>query len=107
MFHLIAGLNILLGLVGFTWLLVRSWKRTKEYPSEIALLLLLALTLFFGLLTTSIEQYARDDSSYSAIAISLVKVFALYVLWKTETSLYRTGTRKGNESDNHHPNEDI
>lgn len=88
-------LNIVLGLIGFGWLLVRTSTRWSEYPTEVRLLLAKTLALFFGLLVVSAEIAAGEDAIpfRSVVVISCVKVFALVTLWLTRTTKYRTGTR--------------
>lgn len=108
--HTFAGLNILLGLFGFGWLLIRTTNRQHEYPREVILLLLLVLGFFFTLLVVSIEMWTRDINTYGAPAITAVKVFAIYVLLKNRQTLFRTGTRTPDgvgPDDCYHPNEDI
>lgn len=105
--HALAGVNILLGLVGFSWLLIRTTARLHEYPPEVLNLLYLAMALFFGLLVTSMEMFYRNDTSYTALAITLVKVYALYVLWRHRATLFRTGQRTKTASDSRRVDKDI
>jgi hypothetical protein len=106
--HILAGLNILLGLAGFSWLLLRTTSRWSEYPTELRLLLLKALALFFCLLATSTEMYFRDQSLLvSTGVITATKTFALYTLWRTRGTKYRTGERAETARDSLNPNKDI
>lgn len=107
MLHILAGFNILLGMAGFGWLLVRTVGRQHEYPTEVFLLLLLTLALFFGLLVTSLEMFSRDFESYSSVAITGVKVFALFVLIRHRNTLFRTGARTEGNGDSTRPDRDI
>lgn len=94
--HIFAGLNILLGLFGFCWLLIRTTNRQHEYPREVMLLLMLILGFFFVLLVTSAEMFFRHYNSSATPAITAVKTFAIYVLIKNRETLFRTGTRAPN-----------
>ncbi len=94
MMQWLPAVNIVLGLIGFVWMLLRTSARWREYPTEIQKLLTLTLALFFGLLATSFDMFISTDTLLrSAVVISAVKVAALYVLWTTHTTKYRTGTR--------------
>lgn len=104
----VAGLNILLGLAGFTWLLLRTTRRRSEYPREVLMILYLSIVLFFGLLSTSIVSFFDAEASeYNAGIITIVKVYALFVLWKTFTTKFRTGTRQADGNPNADQNKDI
>ena len=92
--RILAALNIGLGFAGFTWLLLRTTRRRSEYPTEVLQLLYLAAALFFALLTTSIGIFVAGGFAFNAGVITIVKVFALYVLWQTRSTKYRTGTRQ-------------
>lgn len=102
------ALNIVLGFVGFGWLLMRTSMRWDEYPQEVRKLLALTLALFFGLLATSVEMFALENQlTRSVVIIFLVKVTALYVLWATHSTLYRTGARRPDSGDGVNPDKDI
>lgn len=86
--------NLTLGLIGLTWLLVRTSSRWSEYPIEVRKILLMTCAVFFGLLATSAELFVREGRLLvAALIISTVKVSAIYVLATTRTTKYRTGTR--------------
>lgn len=107
MLQFLAGFNIILGLIGFGWLLGRTVRRSHEYPREVLMLLYLAIALFFGLLTTSVTVFLAGGVTVHALIISVVKVYALWVLWKTRTTKYRTGTRQKDGNPGAKQNEDI
>jgi hypothetical protein len=99
--------NLILGMVGFMWLLLRTSRRWDEYPTEIRMLLGLTLGLFFGLLAVSVEIVADMLSLNVTIVITTVKVFALVVLWLTRTTKYRTGTRSSTGNPGADQNKDV
>lgn len=107
MMHTFAGLNILLGMFGFGWLLIRTTNRQHEYPIEVLMLLLVWMGFFFALLITSIDMWTRNFNSYSAPAITAVKTLAIYVLLKHRKTLFRTGTRHPGCGDDDFPDRDI
>lgn len=95
--------NFVFGLVGFTWFWLRTGHRRHEYPAEVMMNFRLTLALFFALLCTSAEMIvAGRVPLLSAGVITVAKVYALIVLWRTSTTKYRTGTRtsSGNHGDN-------
>lgn len=101
-------INLLLGAVGFGWLTIRTVRRRSEYPGEVMLLLRLTLALFFGLLFVSLEMVLRTDVPLaSAVIVSCVKVYALFVLALTRTTKYRTGTRTFDGNRGANPNRDV
>lgn len=100
--------NIILGIIGFGWLIGRTLNRWREYPDELRLLLLMTLALFAGLLEVSVEIFVAENGLVrSALVICVIKVFALFTLWATRHSLYRTGTREADSGDDVNPNEDL
>lgn len=103
------AVNLILGLIGVSWLLVRTSHRWNEYPNEIRKLLTLLAAVYAALIATSAEMFAdsTESSVRLAVVILAVKTYALWVLWTTRTSLYRTGTRGAGNGDADHPNEDI
>lgn len=105
---MIAYVNIALGLVGALWLLGRTTHRWSEYPTEIRLLLVATLLLIFALIETSAELIRDDEGqSFNAITILAVKLFLIYVLWKTHSTKYRTGTRQADGNPGSDPNRDV
>jgi hypothetical protein len=87
-------INIVLGLVGLFWLIIRTAHRWNEYPSEVRLLLVVTIMFVFALIETSAETIVHgDDATSNMFVVGFVKLFLLYTLWKTGTALYRTGTR--------------
>lgn len=94
MIQIVSAINIVLGLIGFSWLLLRTLNRRDEYPDEVLLLLYATIALFFGLLTSSVAIYVAGGTVWNTGIIGATKVFVLYVLWTTRTTKYRTGTRQ-------------
>src|SRR5690606_15521065 len=83
----LAVANLVLGIGGFSWLLLRTSRRWGEYPEEVRKLLMLEATLFFVLLITTLEIYLKQASRQlvlGVLLISVVKLNALYVLWATQ-----------------------
>jgi Ca2+/Na+ antiporter len=107
MVHTLAIVNIGLGLGGFFWLLLRTTRRRSEYPNEILLLLYATLALFFGLIASSVGIFIEGGTAFNTVAITLVKLFVLYVLWVTRSTKYRTGTRQSDGNPNADQNRDI
>jgi hypothetical protein len=106
--RVVAALNILLGFIGLTWLLLRTTRRRSEYPTEVLQMLYLAIALFFGLLSTSVVIFFdHEGPAFNAAVIAIVKVFALFVLWRTRTTKYRTGTRQADGNPQADQNLDI
>lgn len=104
----LATINILLGVVGFVWLLLRTTYRWHEYPKEIQMLLVVTLSFVFALLETSLEQILRDeDISFNAMVIFAVKAFLILTLFKTRHTLYRTGERKPGNGDSINPDRNV
>ncbi len=108
-----AYINILLGIIGFAWLLLRSTTRWSEYPYEMKLLLFVTMSFIFALLETSAEQIINNDPvSFNSIVIFIVKAFLVFVLFRTRSTLYRTGERSEDTTslalnDTDEPNRDI
>lgn len=108
MIHTIAGFNLVLGAIGFVWLLIRTARRQHEYPTEVLLLLYMTIALFAGLLATSVDQYVLNEGSIvNAVVITSVKLFAIVVLIATRTTKYRTGTRQDDGNPGADQNEDV
>ena len=102
------AVNVILGLVGFAWLLARTWRRWAEYPDEVRLLLVMTVALFFGLLAVSVQLVTFDEAPiHAAAVISIVQVFCLFVLWRTRSTKYRTGTRTANGNLGADQNQDV
>lgn len=81
---------------------------SRRAPTEVQKLLTLTLALFFGLLCTSVELFVAETTLLrSTPVISVVKVFAWYVLWATRTTKYRTGTCTVNGNPSADQNRDV
>lgn len=103
MAEIVNWFNIVIGVLGFIWLLFRTTSRWSEYPREIQLLLVTTLGFIFALLETSAEQLFLDlGGSVNPYIIMAVKMYLLFVLFDTRTTKYRTGTRQddGNPDEN-------
>lgn len=101
--------NLSLGVIALGFLVLRTSMRRSEMPREVHLLHLLALTLLFGLLVVSSRALVAGlPISVDSLVITAVKVTALVILWRTRTTLYRTGTRhlEGGKANTHRTNED-
>lgn len=107
MSRFLAGANILIGMTGFIWMLWRTTRRRDEYPTEILYLLYAAIALFFGLLTTSINIFLSGGDAFNIVIIFMVKVYVLFVLWRTRGTKYRTGTRQTDGNPGADQNKDV
>lgn len=94
--------NIVLGMIGFLWLLGRTANRRSEYPREVLGALLVLAAFVAALLEITAEQMARDEPvSLTVFVIAGVKICLLAWLYRSRNSLYRTGQRHdGGVTDN-------
>lgn len=107
MLQFIAVFNIFLGLIGFAWLIYRTARRRHEYPDEILLLLYATIAIFFALLITSLSVFIAGGVAVNVLVITAVKLFVLYVLYKTRATKYRTGTRQHDGNPGDDQNKDV
>lgn len=104
----VSTFNLVIGLIGFAWLLARTTARWTEYPHEIRLLLVTTLGFVFALLETSAEQIIFNlNGSVNPFIIMAVKLLLLYSLFDTRTTKYRTGTRQADGNPNEDQNRNV
>lgn len=101
-------LNIMLGLAGFIWLLMRSERRWSEYPIEVKWLITTLGAFIFCLIMVSGEQIiAHTMINWTAALITAVKILLHVMLVKTRHTKYRTGTRTDNGNLGDDPNRNV
>lgn len=57
---ILRGINALLAMVAFTWLVLRSWMRRNEYPAPVLLFLHVLGFYILGTFELSLELLGRD-----------------------------------------------
>lgn len=108
LYEKVGAANLLLGCVGCWVLLFRTTSRDREYPWEVLMLLRLSLALFLCLLLVSVVLLLNVRAPIGiTFVISATKLFAIYAVWKTRTTKFRTGTRTANGNRGDDPNEDV
>lgn len=91
--------NLILGIICFALLFNRTWRRRREYPREVYLVLIVLEAFVIALLVTSaelltlVETIQLERLVLVSFVITIVKVGLLWVLWTTRHALYRTGSR--------------
>lgn len=105
--------NLILGSVAFALLFSRTWRRRREYPEEVYLLLIILEAFVIALLATSAQLLALGADRwllFVSVLITAVKLGLFWVLWKTRNTLFRTGHRhvgEGVNSDETNVNKDV
>lgn len=101
-------INVVLGVVCFVWLVTRTSRRWSEYPHEVRLNYFALTIVLLALLETSSEQIREEQlGAMNVFTILFAKCFALFALWKTRSTLYRSGTREPGNRDSDDPDKDI